>query len=356
MYYSLCVATDFRGHKVNLQFFFDSHGPQLAQILSRASEAFNQFFRSKGVLDRPFSVTTAVIFNERYETWDRLERSAQLVHNGQIYLFQPDVNDVPAEIPDPISASQYLTDYVSPQRSFVNNNNSNNDGGYGYGQRSSSPGAQIPSSYDSYARRRHLDASPAYQPHYASSSSTYAPIPPTTRPPIGGVGYSAGAVHSIARSPAGRAPSTSHYTYDSHTATNTASAFAAAFGDSPYGGSAPIGGGGPSSSSYAYGTNASPSPPRGSAAGGAGLAYGSPYRGSQSRADLENNADYVALMRRAASSQRRPYTSDLDGPSIFEEERRHDAELSRLELDRYREVVRSEAREFTPSPSRERVY
>lgn len=248
MYYSLCVATDFNGHKVNLQFFFDAHGPQLAQILSRATEAFNQYFRSKGIVDRPFSITTAVIFNEKHETWDRLERSSQLVHNGQIYLFQPDVVDIPAEIPDPISATQYLAGYVSPQRSFVNQSGISDT-------RSTSPGAQIPTSYDPYLRQRYLDISPAYQ-----LFSNNSPDPVMRRGSIGGASASA-------------------------------------------------------------------------------------YTG-----DLSTNPDYQELIRK---SQPRRY-DDIDGPSIFQEERKHESDLSRLTLDQYREVVRSEARDFTPSPSRDR--
>eukprot|EP00388_Colpodella_angusta_P027796 GDKK01010515.1.p1 GENE.GDKK01010515.1~~GDKK01010515.1.p1 ORF type:complete len:241 (-),score=15.18 GDKK01010515.1:155-877(-) len=237
------------GHKVNLQFFFDAHGPQLAQILNRATEAFNQYFRNKGITDHPFSITTAVIFNEKHETWDRLERSSQLVHNGQIYLFQPDVVDIPAEIPDPISATQYLSEYISPQRSFVNQSGISDT-------RSSSPGAQIPATYDPYFRQRFLDSSPAYQ-LFGSGS----PDPTRRRVSIGG----------------------------------TSSA----------------------------------------------------YTG-----DLSTNPEYQNLVRK---SQPRHY-NDIDGPSIFQEERKHESDLSRLTLDQYRDVVRSEARDFTPSPSRDRQY
>eukprot|EP00758_Cryptobia_borreli_P005653 Tbor_TRINITY_DN4953_c2_g2::TRINITY_DN4953_c2_g2_i1::g.9780::m.9780 len=115
MQYSLCIATDFERSKVNLQFFYDSP-PSIAQVLTRAYSAFNQLNISRGI-SHQFIATTVVIFNENNQTWDRLERSSQLVHNGQIYLFQPDVVDIPAEIPDPISAEEFLKGYVSPHAS-----------------------------------------------------------------------------------------------------------------------------------------------------------------------------------------------------------------------------------------------
>lgn len=113
--YNICVATDLAGAKVNLLFSFDQYGPSTAQLLSRASEAFAQVFRLRGY-SRIFAISSAVVFNEALRTWDRLERSSQLLHNSQVYIFQPDVVDVPGELPDPIPAYQFLVGYASPKR------------------------------------------------------------------------------------------------------------------------------------------------------------------------------------------------------------------------------------------------
>ena len=118
MEYSLCVATDFDGAKLNLQFFYPYGAPTVAEVLTSASATYENLFRAKGVT-RPFSITTAVIFNETHLTWDRLERSSQLVHNGQLYLFQPDLVDLPGDIPDPIPAEEYVNTYVPPQPSTL---------------------------------------------------------------------------------------------------------------------------------------------------------------------------------------------------------------------------------------------
>ena len=118
MDYVLCVATDFDGAKINLQFDFPQGAPTVADVLNTASATFGNLFRTKGVM-RPFSITTAVIFNETHLTWDRLERSSQLVHNGQLYLFQPDLVDLPGDIPDPIPAQDYVDSYVPPQPSTL---------------------------------------------------------------------------------------------------------------------------------------------------------------------------------------------------------------------------------------------
>ncbi|KAH9579737.1 BILBO1 [Trypanosoma melophagium] len=116
MQYSICVATDVDGEKVNLRFLFDAYGPSVTQLLNRAAVAFNNLFHRCGI-PRAFATSAAVVFNETQCTWDRLERSTQLLHNSQVYLFQPDILDLPAVIPEPYEAQPLLGDtYVSPRR------------------------------------------------------------------------------------------------------------------------------------------------------------------------------------------------------------------------------------------------
>jgi hypothetical protein len=116
---AVCVAADVNGQKINLQFFFDQYGPSTAQVLARAHDAFQRVYDSHGV-NRTFAVSHAVVFNDYAQTWDRLERSAQLTHNCQVYLFQPDTLDIPGEIPEPMLASQLLAGYQSPSRESYN--------------------------------------------------------------------------------------------------------------------------------------------------------------------------------------------------------------------------------------------
>jgi hypothetical protein len=116
---SVFVAADVNGVKVNVQFFFDQYGPSTAQLLSRSHEAFQRIFAVHHV-NRTFAVSHAVVFNEYTQAWDRLERSAQLTHNCQVYLFQPDTLDIPGEIPPPISSYTLLGGYESPTRDYSN--------------------------------------------------------------------------------------------------------------------------------------------------------------------------------------------------------------------------------------------
>ncbi|KEG14652.1 hypothetical protein DQ04_00361140 [Trypanosoma grayi] len=115
MQYSICVAADCDGEKVNLRFLFDSYGPSVTQLLNRATIAFNNLFHHRSI-PRAFAASAAVVFNDLHSTWDRLERSTQLLHNSQVYLFQPDIIDLPAEIPEPFESQPLLGDYVSPRR------------------------------------------------------------------------------------------------------------------------------------------------------------------------------------------------------------------------------------------------
>jgi hypothetical protein len=101
MHFLVFVAADCDGQKVNVRFLFDTSSPSLTQVLNRAQEVFKRIFQQRSVL-RTFAISAPVIFNDVTCTWDRLERSVQLQHNSQIYLFQPDILDLPGEIPDPI--------------------------------------------------------------------------------------------------------------------------------------------------------------------------------------------------------------------------------------------------------------
>ncbi|CUG91487.1 Hypothetical protein, putative [Bodo saltans] len=152
--YSVAVAADCNGDKVNLQFFFE-FGPSVAQVLSRASEAFRALFRQRGI-DRIFVTSASVIFNDALECWDRLDRSTQLVHNCQLYIFQPDVLDIPAEIGDPIPASTFLGDYYSPAREASH---------------SQSPRPTPPSSYAPRSLGQAY-ASPLYAASYETTTTT----------------------------------------------------------------------------------------------------------------------------------------------------------------------------------------
>lgn len=116
-FYSVCCAADCNGAKINLEFVFDQYGPSVPQLLSRATEAFSRIFHLRGIV-RTFAISSAVVFNERLRCWDRLERASQLLHNSQVYLFQPDILDVPGEIPDPIPGSDFLYQYRSPERAY----------------------------------------------------------------------------------------------------------------------------------------------------------------------------------------------------------------------------------------------
>ncbi|KAF5226814.1 hypothetical protein ECC02_000315 [Trypanosoma cruzi] len=131
MQYSICVATDCDGEKANLRFLFDSYGPSVAQLLNRSIVAFNNLFRLRSV-PRTFAVSAAVVFNDVHSTWDRLERSTQLLHNSQVYLFQPDILDLPAEIPEPFEGHPLLGD----------------EGGWPQCDASNSPRAVGPSHYE----------------------------------------------------------------------------------------------------------------------------------------------------------------------------------------------------------------
>jgi hypothetical protein len=177
--YSVAVAADCNGEKVNLQFFFE-FGPSVAQVLSRASEAFRALFRQRGI-DRIFVTSASVIFNDALECWDRLDRSTQLTHNCQLYIFQPDVLDIPAEIGDPIPASSFLGDYYSPAREPSH---------------SQSPRPTPPVSFAS-RNIGQVYASPLYTASYETTTTTYQKS-------------SAFADHSVATNPYSFANATKH--------------------------------------------------------------------------------------------------------------------------------------------------
>lgn len=112
--FAVCVAAAINRTKVNLLLQF-SQAPSAAQVMSRAIAAFTQLQQDRGIFT-PFFCNCAMIFDDASSRWVPLERSSQLVHNAQVYLFQPDVPDVAGAIPDPIPADTFLVDYRSPPR------------------------------------------------------------------------------------------------------------------------------------------------------------------------------------------------------------------------------------------------
>nr|CCD17551.1 unnamed protein product [Trypanosoma congolense IL3000] len=103
----VCAAADCGGVKVNLRFLFDASELTVSRMLRRATVAFSNYFRRKGI-EHEFAANSVVVFNDAHCTWDRLERTTQLFTNSQVYLFQPDTVDVPAAIPEPIDSEQFL--------------------------------------------------------------------------------------------------------------------------------------------------------------------------------------------------------------------------------------------------------
>lgn len=115
--YCICVASVLGLDKVNLELIFTTP-PSIAQVMSRATVAFNRLARLRGY-STEFAVSFAMVFDDYEGLWVPLERSTQLTHNAQLYVFQPDVVDTPGHIPDPVSALQLLDDYASPARNLT---------------------------------------------------------------------------------------------------------------------------------------------------------------------------------------------------------------------------------------------
>jgi hypothetical protein len=117
MQFVVYVAADCDGSKINVRFAFANSSPSLTQVLQRANEVFVTVFQQRSIL-RTFAISAPVIFNDVTCTWDRLERSVQMQHHSQIYLFQPDILDLPGEIPDPEDSSAIVgpRHYDSPLR------------------------------------------------------------------------------------------------------------------------------------------------------------------------------------------------------------------------------------------------
>jgi hypothetical protein len=101
--------------KANVELVFEGP-PSIAQVMSRAAVALERLASLRGVRGFEFAVSFAMCFDDFESHWVPLERSTQLVHNCQLYIFLPDVVDLPGEIPDPVSANQFLGDYSSPER------------------------------------------------------------------------------------------------------------------------------------------------------------------------------------------------------------------------------------------------
>jgi hypothetical protein len=118
--FSVCVAAAVgtatgANAKTNLLFQFEQP-PSASQVMSRSITAFSQLQQERGNFNE-FFVNCAMIFDDNTSRWVPLERSNQITHNCQVYLFQPDVPDVAGPIPDPVPADSFLNSYVSPARS-----------------------------------------------------------------------------------------------------------------------------------------------------------------------------------------------------------------------------------------------
>lgn len=109
------VAAVCGASKANIELIFAAP-PSIAQVMNRAAVAFEKLAQLRGY-SLEFAVSFAMIFDDYDARWVPLERSTQLVHNSQIYVFLPDVVDLPGEIPDPVSATQFLAEYRSPYTS-----------------------------------------------------------------------------------------------------------------------------------------------------------------------------------------------------------------------------------------------
>lgn len=120
--FSVCVAAAVgtatgANAKTNLLFQFELP-PSASQVMSRSITAFSQLQQERGNFNE-FFVNCAMIFDDNTSRWVPLERSNQITHNCQVYLFQPDVPDVAGPIPDPVPADSFLNSYVSPARGAV---------------------------------------------------------------------------------------------------------------------------------------------------------------------------------------------------------------------------------------------
>ena len=124
--------------KANVELVFEGP-PSIAQVMSRAAVALERLASLRGVRGFEFAVSFAMCFDDFESHWVPLERSTQLVHNCQLYIFLPDVVDLPGEIPDPVSANQFLGDYSSPERGV--------SPAAASVPRSSSPRAEMPSTF-----------------------------------------------------------------------------------------------------------------------------------------------------------------------------------------------------------------
>jgi hypothetical protein len=138
------VASMCGGVKTNIELIF-SAPPSIAQVMRRATAAFTRLAEIRGI-HFEFAVSFAMIFDDYESRWVPLERSSQLVHNAQVYIFQPDVVDLPGEIPDPISAVQFMSDYNTPPRHVSPSSTPRVDFA-GLDYRSDSPRAPIPETY-----------------------------------------------------------------------------------------------------------------------------------------------------------------------------------------------------------------
>ena len=103
---TFAVATQIKREKVNFTLSFPEARPRMSQVLARANAAFSEYTGTE------FSCCLGMVFNASKQYWSPLEHTAQLVSGAQIYLFQPDVHEVPGVIPDARPGDYLLANYA----------------------------------------------------------------------------------------------------------------------------------------------------------------------------------------------------------------------------------------------------
>lgn len=106
--FSVQVAADCGGEKVNLRFTFD-RVPSLRHLLRDIDTAFSTLYAQQRPHHSIFAIGAAVVFNDARCTWDRLEHSSQLYPTAQVYIFQPNLQDSPSELPNAVDATPFLS-------------------------------------------------------------------------------------------------------------------------------------------------------------------------------------------------------------------------------------------------------
>eukprot|EP01059_Diplonema_ambulator_P026033 TRINITY_DN431_c0_g4_i1.p2 TRINITY_DN431_c0_g4~~TRINITY_DN431_c0_g4_i1.p2 ORF type:complete len:109 (+),score=18.04 TRINITY_DN431_c0_g4_i1:38-364(+) len=88
MPFSVCVATDLFGSKVNLELDF-SYAPSLPELTSAAEAAFSAESQARRPGSPPFQVSKFHVVDAVTDDWVEVVGSHQLRHQCQVYAFQP---------------------------------------------------------------------------------------------------------------------------------------------------------------------------------------------------------------------------------------------------------------------------